>query len=379
MHLILCVTAMLLSWPIYGANYNLQTFGKGVVDFTEPSDRPFRAEFYKMAPGLDSEKPLGLADYSGWTYAAGHIIGSVEKSWVMAYDAKVKLPKWKTKIDSDLTAPILVAGSWVIVGTRAGEVLKLEAATGKVLWRASLDAFVSHKMALSGPAVIMMTASQHIYSLDLQTGKVNWLYDGGFPEELVVRSITAPLIYNQSVFFGVSTGEIVSLDLNTGVLKWKFNPKFSNEKFLEYVGEFVVLNGKLIFTRYDGLLASISISSAPSTTSWSKTLPSISTSAFRGGRFYLGFVNGDVHAYEASSGKLLWRSNVYQPVASITPGETSLYLAGSNGAISMLDSKDGTIKWIDHLEGRIAGPGIYIEADIYFATGAKNLYGFKIK
>jgi len=44
-----------------------------------------------------------------------------------------------------------------------------------------------------------------------------------------------------------------------------------------------------------------------------------------------------------------------------------------------LAAADGTIQWHDDLGGDIASIPILSEDSIYFATGLKNIYGYKLR
>lgn len=361
----------------YSNGYMQTSETNGIVDFSKWSDRPFRTGYFKFDPVFDQAKPLGVADFSGWIHTEGLIIGSIGKSWVVAFDANYRNLVWKVKIESDITSPIASVGRWVIAGARDGSLIKIESKTGKIVWRANIDSFVARELTINGPNVFVISASQHLYNIDLQTGKIKWLYDGGFPEGLVVRSLAAPVVHEKSVYYGISTGEIVSVNEDTGALNWKFNPEFSDSKFLDIVGEMVVINNRLLFSRYDGIVGAVSIQGAPKLV-WSYKSAGISNSAFRSGRLFVGGINGEVASLDAITGKQIWKRNTGETVATLTIGEKLIYLGGSSGRITVMDSTDGQLKWVDHLEGRLAGPPFYIGNSIYFSTGAKNVYGYKV-
>jgi outer membrane protein assembly factor BamB len=349
-------------------------------DLSAPAQsRPFRASWWKLSPEMDRVKPLGQADYGGWIVSSDLLIGSVDNDWVGAFSIKDRSRRWWLRAPAPLTAPPKVFGSWVVLGFQDGALMKVDVLTGNIVWQVTLDSYPARSYELTGSTLLVVTASQILYSLDYQTGKTNWLFDGGFPATLAVRSLSAPVTYNNSVFYGSAAGEIIAINLQTGKLDWRFNPEFSNDRFHDVVGELVVLNNRLLVSRYDGLVAAISLTGKERRMLWSHKIPTVAASAFRGDRYYVSCINGDVYAYQVADGLQLWRTSTGSAVSQLTAGERSLYLSGSQGRVTAVEISSGKIEWHDDLEGRITTPGFYIDRDLYFATGSRNLYGYKIQ
>jgi outer membrane protein assembly factor BamB len=367
-----------VSSPGEAAQYLTRGPGKQVLS-NPPTRRPFRTQWWKMSPAMDSVKPLGQADFAGWTVSSDLLIGSVDNNWVGAFAVKDHKPRWWLKAPAALIAPPKVFGSWVVLGFQDGSLIKAEALTGKVVWQVVLDSYPARSFELSGSTLLVVTASQILYAIDYQTGKTTWLFDGGFPASLAVRSLSAPVAYNNSVYYGSAAGEIIAVNLQTGKLDWRYNPEFSNDRFHDVVGELVILNNRLLVSRYDGLVAAISLTGKDRRMLWNQKIPTISASAFRGDRYYVACINGDVYAYQVADGTLIWRVATGAAVSQLTAGERSLYLSGSQGRVTAVDIASGKIEWTDDLNGRITTPGFYIDRDLYFATGSRNLYGYKIR
>jgi outer membrane protein assembly factor BamB len=287
--------------------------------------------------------------------------------------------QWWLDGEVDMTAPPGSFGSWVVLGFRDGKVRKVEALTGKVVWTAALDSFSERSMLLSGTTLYVMTAAQVLYALDFQSGKTLWLFDGGFPDGLAIRGGTRPLMHDNKVIVGISSGEILAVQAETGKLVWRYNPAYNDARFHDLVGDLVVRNNRLLISRYDGLVASVDLGSSVRKLIWQDQLPGITSSTFRGGRFFVGSLNGDVYAYDADSGRRLFRSVTGSPVTSITAGETSLYVAGGDGRVSALDSTSGDFLWHDDLGSQIAASPVLTEQTIYFETGLRNMYGYKLR
>lgn len=342
-------------------------------------DRPYRARFLKLDPALDAQKPLAALDLSGWTIAQGLAIGPFSDQWVGAYKLSDQSVAWWISAPAVIAAPITDLGQFVMLGFRDGTVMKVETTTGKKLWDVRLDSFVSRHFVLHGSTLLAMTAGQQLYALDFQTGTTQWLYDAGFPDGLAAQTLAPPVVVGDRVLIGLVSGEIEAVNLATGKIYWRFNPEYIESRFHDVTGEMSVQGNRLIVSRYDGLVAAVELDERDRRTIWKDTLPAVTTSVQRGGRFYVGCINGDIYAYDINSGRRLWRAVTGEAIASLSAGETTLYAAGTTGRINALDVSSGKINWYDDLGSLISGRPMVWQGTLFFATGMRNLYGYLVK
>lgn len=352
----------------------------GVTSSREANScRPFRTGIVKMAPDLDASKPLGAIDEAGWTLANNLLIGSVEPEWVGGYELKTKKFAWWLKTSSDLTAPAEVFGSWAMLALRDGRLLKVETQTGKIVWEARLNRFVSSRMALSGSTLLVYSVDQKLFALDFQTGQNIWVFDAGSPTNLLLRSASGPVVSGSEVFIGSSEGELRSINLASGKENWSLDPGRDDARFRDVVGEIGRGNNQLYVSRYDGLVFGVDTTQRPSDVLWKEKFPTITVSAYRDGTIYIGCINGDLVALQASSGRQLWKTNLGQSLKTLTIGEKALFVGGSQGRISAVSNTNGALLWHDDLQGIIARQPVVANEQIIFATGLKVLYSYKIQ
>lgn len=341
--------------------------------------RPFRLGYLNLNKALDAAKPLAMLDPAGFTINSGILIGGFDSKWVGGLNMASRRVSWWFEGPSDMTAPPGSFGSSVVLGFRDGKVIKLDAVTGRKLWTASLDSFTERSFLLSGTTLYVLTAAQVLYAVDFQSGKTIWLFDGGFPDGLTIRGGARPVIHDNKVLFGIATGEILAVNVDTGKLIWRYNPSYNDARFHGVVGEMVVRNNRLIITRYDGLVAAIDLNSAVRNVTWQEQFPGLTTSAFRGNRLYVGGLNGDVYALDADGGRRIFRAVTGAAVTSISAGETTLFVAGHKGRVTALDAANGNLLWDDAVGGALASPPVLFEDGIYYATGVKSIYAYKLR
>jgi outer membrane protein assembly factor BamB len=340
--------------------------------------RPMRAEVMEFSPELDAIKPLAPIDVSGWVLASDVLIGTLSNRWLVGISIKDQKVLWWFETPSGVTNPLSVMGSWVLVGLRDGRLLKVEALTGKKVWETQLRRFVARPLVLGGATLVAVTANQQVYAVDFQSGNILWMYDAGEPDNLSIRTGAPAIVRDKRVFVGTDKGELHAISLDQGRLEWRYNPAYTDDRFHDVIGEIVSIGNQIVVSRYDGLVAAISVSGPEPSVLWKDTLPAITSNSFRSSILFLGCINGDVYAVDALSGRRIWRAPTVMPIASLSPGEKVLYSAGTNGRISALDMSNGNILWQDDVDGAIDAPPVLFKDRIYFGTGLKALYGFRL-
>ena len=353
--------------------------GSSAANIIKGISRPFRLGVLRLNNDLDQSKPLASNDAAGWAMAAGTLIGSFDQKWVGGYSLVEERVTWWFEGGTDLTMPPAVLGRWAVLGFRSGRLVKLDTVTGKKAWEIDLSAFSERRAVLAGNVLLVVTVSQALYAIDFQTGKTLWLFDGGFPAGLTLRNGALPLVHDNKVLFGLTTGEILAVNFETGKLQWRYNPAYNDSRFHDVVGELIVRSNQLLMTRYDGLVASVELA-GDKRVIWQEQLPAVATSSFRNGRYYVGCVNGDVYAFDAATGRRIWSAAVQTgtSVGFLMPGESLIYVIGSNGRITVLDAAAGTISFSDDVGGEVTSAPVVYGNAFFVATGLKNLYSYRL-
>ncbi|SMF55001.1 PQQ-binding-like beta-propeller repeat protein [Pseudobacteriovorax antillogorgiicola] len=340
--------------------------------------RPYRAGMISLNRDLDQQKPLGVAEEGGWVVVDDLLIGSAYSGWLQATSLKTKANAWWLELGNPVASPVASIGQHLVVGLRDGTVMKVDAKTGKVSWKQRLGRFVSRRPTLTGSSLLVTTVDQKLFALDFTTGQTRWIYNAGSSNNIILDGGAAPTVLGSLVLVGTSEGEVHGVDLNTGKRIWDFVPASSSSRFNDVVGQMASLDGNLLVSRYDGMVFSMSVATGRRRILWQKDLTGITDSYYRDGVYYIGCLNGDFYALDGISGRVLWKSEVGEPTASITPGEKIVYVGGTGGRISALDTKTGQLLWADDVEGALSRTPVLFGDILYFSTGLKVLYGYKV-
>lgn len=342
------------------------------------TSRPFRVGYFNLNPQLNKQKPLATLEPAGWVINSGILVGAFDNRWVGGLSLATQRVQWWFDGGSDMATPPASFGSNVVLGFRDGKVVKLDALSGEQQWSAMLDAFVDRPLVLHGKTLFAVTASQVLYALDFQSGKTLWVFDGGYPDGLKLRGAARPIVSDGKVIYGLATGELVAVEADSGKQSWRYNPAYNDARFHDVVGEMIVRSGHLIFTRYDGLIARIDLNSSLRSAVWQETTTGIATSFFHNGRIYVAGTNGDISAYDIDSGRRLFRTPNDTVTMTFAASENVLYAAGGNGRITAIDATSGELIWHDQLGNTIATSPVIHEDAIYFMTGQKSVYVYRL-
>ena len=225
--------------------------------------------------------------------------------------------------------------------------------------------------------MLVPTVGNKLFGVDFLRGTKKWLHDGGAGGELSIQGAPRPRVWNSRVVMSTSYGELHILDLDSGSPLTKIAPQGGDYRFKDVVGDIGMEASDFIFSRYDGVATRVSLLTGRPQEKWYRTFPSISTSKYVQGVFYLGCVNGKVYALDGASGDVLWEAQTVDPVSSFVVGSKNLLVAGSNGLVSALKISDGGLIWFDRLSASLTSRPLKFGDTIYYPTGLKALYGYR--
>jgi outer membrane protein assembly factor BamB len=125
---------------------------------------------------------------------------------VYAFNIKSGQQLWQTSMDDFSQFSPIIAGNLVIVANRAGQLLGLDAQTGKPAWMTELPG-TPFSQPLFWPAknaIVLKLGDHQIAAFDAISGKPRWLYT-------TPRVVTSPVVNDNSVTVASSDGEVAAL------------------------------------------------------------------------------------------------------------------------------------------------------------------------
>lgn len=237
------------------------------------------------------------------------------------------ITKWKIREESDIGSGISIAGKKAVYSNTKGEVVCINANSGKTLWKFKTQGKIYSTPAIKGNRVVCPSTDGNIYCINLKNGTVLWKIKTNKP---IVASST---IEDNLVFLGSSEGKFSAIDLLKGEIVWQFDgvENFIETKPLVYEGKvyfgswgnaFYCLNkntGKLIWERkkYTNRMLS----------------PAAVWPVGANGKVFIVAPDRRLTALDAETGKEIWDTDLYSCRESIgiSIDKKELYIKNMTG------------------------------------------------
>ena len=245
--------------------------------------------------------------------ADGRVFTVDSRAKVMAHST-AGLPLWSTSaapvgpVDDVSGAGLAVEGGKLFVSTAFGELVALDAATGRRIWSQLIGAAAAGAPTVSGGTVFVVGRDATAWALDAGTGRVRWT-DQGTPSPSGVVGGASPAV----------SGDIVVLPFGSRELQGKLRD-----------GGTSLWTGNVAGTRVGRVYASITdITGDP---------------VIDGGTVYAGSPSGRIDAFGLRSGEQLWSAEEGAMSPVVVAGG-SVFAVTDQAELVRLDSTSGDRIW----------------------------------
>lgn len=257
---------------------------------------------------------------------------------------------WKRKAaEAGLTGSPGVGNGLVVVGGRNGEVVAFSADTGEKKWSVRVTSEVLSAPRVIDTRVIVRANDGRVFGLDPADGSRKWVYDRGLPA-LSVRGNSSPVGAGGLTFIGYDDGTVVALRDEDGLRVWEQaiaepDGRTELERMADIDGE-MIIDGEQIFVAsfHDKLM---SLAAATGQPLWTHEYGSYSGVAVAGDKLVFSDKNGDVWALDKSSGTSSWKQNLLEHRQLTTPV--------IQGEYAVVGDLEGYLHWIKLDTGDVVG------------------------
>jgi outer membrane protein assembly factor BamB len=289
---------------------------------------------------------------------------------------------WAFRARALLEFPPVIAYKTAYVANNSGRVFALNVRTGKVRW-----SFVGGRCTASSPAVSRELVFQsflnrppcnarggrglngEVVALDAKTGKVRWRRSIG-PSE------SSPAVAGGLVYVGDWRGNVFAFDAQRGRIRWRV--RVGGE-----VKAGVAISGERVYVgAYDGRMYAFNartgrrywVASAQGRLGGRGNF--YATAAVAYGRVYVGNTDGKVYSYGATSGKVRWSHSTGSFVySSPAVWRLRVYAGSHDKHLYCFDAATGRVRWRFRANGKISGSPTVINGLVYFSTVTGRTYG----
>jgi outer membrane protein assembly factor BamB len=289
---------------------------------------------------------------------------------------------WAFRARALLEFPPVIAYKTAYVANNSGRLFALNVRTGKVRW-----SFLGRRCTASSPAVARGIVYQafmnrppcnarggrgldgEIVALEARSGKVQW-------RRRIGPSESSPAIAGGLVYLGDWLGNVYALDADSGRTRWRVRVGD------EVKGGVAVAGERLYVGAYDGRL--YAFNARTGRRFWAASAQGrlggrgnfYATPAVAYGRVYVGNTDGKVYSFGATSGKLRWSQSTGSFVySSPAVWKLRVYAGSHDRHLYCFDAATGRVRWKFRANGKISGAPTVINGLVYFSTVTGRTYG----
>lgn len=257
-----------------------------------------------------------LAD--GKLYSAG-VDGEV-----MALDAASGKVLWSQDFKLRFAGGPGVGQGVVVIGGLDGDVVALDAGNGSERWRARASAEVVATPVIGGDTVYVRSNDGRVYAFDINDGKQRWVNDRGTVPLLSLRGNASPQLAGDLLLNATDAGKIMAMRTSDGAAAWE-QPVTAGE-------------GRTEVERLSDIDGDIKID---------------------GDVGYAGAYRGQVIAFSVSSGRPLW-NRALSGYTNVGVSASQVYAVDDQSQVWALDRTSGASMWKQDalLHRWLSGPAV---------------------
>jgi outer membrane protein assembly factor BamB len=289
---------------------------------------------------------------------------------------------WTFRAKSLLEFPPVIAYRRAYIAALQGGLFALDVRTGKVNWRFSNGRCSAASAAVQGglvyqafmnrppcdPSTGRQRVSGEVVALDARSGKVRW-------RRVIGASESSPAVAHGLVYVGDWRGKVYALDAYDGRIRWAFRTGG------EVKAGAAISGRRLYIGAYDGYI--YALDALTGRLLWRSGAQGrlgglgdfYATAAVAYGRVYVGNTDGKVYSYGATSGRVRWsHSTGGYAYSSPAVWRTRVYAGSHDRRLYCFDAATGRVMWSFLSNGWVAGAPTVINGIVYFSTATGRTY-----
>ena len=255
---------------------------------------------------------IGAADKFAFApvLSAGSVYAANAAGDVVKVDAASGKVDWRLNTKLRLSAGPGSNGKITVVGTARGGVIAVDAA-GMALWKAQVSGEILSAPVIEDDVVAVRTGDGRIFGLAAQDGKRRWLYQRALPA-LTVHAPIGLTAVGGGVFSGFAGGKLVAVLLKNGALAWEATVSLPHgstelERMVDIVGAPLVDGRVVCAVAYQGRAGCFD--AAKGTQIWVRELSSTKPLAADLESIYAVDDHDHVYALDKSTGASIWKQD----------------------------------------------------------------------
>lgn len=239
---------------------------------------------------------------------AGYVYAADAEGELVKVDATTGKQQWRINAGEPISGGVGYGGGIVLVGTSRGNVMAYDLA-GKLLWKAPVSSEVLSAPQYFDGYVIVRTGDSHIFGFDAADGTRKWVYERTTPA-LSLRSSAGVVVDGGAIYAGFPGGKMIAIRADNGKLLWEATvalPKGVTE--IERISDITstpVVEGPIVYAvAYQGRIAAVDRLSGK--VMWNRDISSYSGMSIDNGNIFVSHALGSVYSLDHETGRTFWR------------------------------------------------------------------------
>ncbi|MEX2489751.1 MAG: outer membrane protein assembly factor BamB [Pseudomonadales bacterium] len=319
---------------------------------------------------------------------------------VLALDADSGKVRWKIQVqglystkerkamfpdDMDvITGGVGVGGDLAVVAVVGGELIALNQSDGSVAWRAKTSSEVLASPAVDEELVFVQSVDGKVLAYDALDGARQWSYSTSVPR-LTVRGTSTPVLFETIVIVGFANGRVVGLDRRQGLPVMDERIAISQgksdlERLVDVDGRMVIRGGRLFAVSYQGNAVAIDLNETRA--SWKRPASSLVGLGEGFGNIYLTAHDSHVTALDMDDGDEVWDTDALLHRDVTAPITISSYIVVGDfeGYLHFIAQSDGRFVGRVKAGGKgIISPPVVDGRRVYVMDKGSRLYAYEIR
>jgi outer membrane protein assembly factor BamB len=294
--------------------------------------------------GLGGASPkllLGLAPATD----GRHVFAAGAKGQVVALDAATGKQIWRRALKALLSGGPGVGGGLVLVGSADGDVFALDSATGKDRWHVRVNAEILSAPIVGGNVVVLRTVDGRLHGYNVADGEQRWVTEQQVPR-LTLRGNSDPVVAGDFVLAGFDNGRLMAVTIGGGITAWDIalgQPHGSSElqRLIDVDAPPVVDGDEVYAVSFQGRAARLSLETGREI--WGHEISSYRGLALGPISVFVSTAEGDLVRLDRAGGGERWRQKLLAHRRLTAPAVLggSVVVGDNLGMLHWLDADTG--------------------------------------
>lgn len=287
---------------------------------------------------------------------------------------------------------IAFGGGTVFAATGYGELVALDAGSGRIVWRQRLGSPVAGAPAVEGDSVYVTTRDGAGYAVNARSGRVLWTMSGAAAPASVVGS-SAPAVNGDTVIFTFASGDLAAAGKGDGRRLWSA-PVAGQRTGRGYIGmtditgDPVVSGGVIFAGTAAGRTAAIDATTGGRI--WTASEGALNPPLVVGGSVFVVNDEAMLVRMDAATGEVIWMADMPYFLKDKPKRQKAIHthygpvLAGgrivvvsSDGLLRMFNPADGAMIYTADIPGGAASAPALSGGVLYVVSRSGQLHAFR--